>query len=89
MSVVADLLGSERGEPALHLIKPGHRGWREVFLKSRVAGILSLDGLGPEYALVAHPNMDVQILARWCYRLCIFFPTVDEKSIVAKNPLCD
>ncbi len=50
----ANLLFSQSGEPAFHLVKPRSRGRGEVNVKSRMAGKLRLDSRRLVRAVVVH-----------------------------------
>ncbi|TXT42377.1 MAG: hypothetical protein FD139_3653 [Methylocystaceae bacterium] len=60
MDAATDLLASEFGEPALNLIDPGRRCWREVHVVVRAARQPVFDYSGFVSGVVVHNDMDVE-----------------------------
>src|SRR5471032_2020118 len=61
MGATPDLFFSQRGKPALHLVKPGSRCWSEMDMKTRMTSEPGANGRRFVSAVVVHHQMHLQL----------------------------
>src|SRR5436190_22043 len=62
MDAASELLSGKFSEPALDLIDPRRRGWREMHVVMRPPRQPSFDGRGFMGGVIVHDNVDVEAL---------------------------
>ena len=61
MGAAPDLFFSQRGKPALYLVKPGSRCWSEMDMKTRMTSEPGANGRCLVSPIVVHHQMHVQL----------------------------